>query len=232
VVTFHTAGGPTAPAPQLVYADSFTDGGRVFPADPTRSNYDFLGWNTEADGSGEAVTATSLLPGSSAAGAPVLLKAYAVWRQVDPTIMAHVVSAAPRTHGWYRTPVEVTFTCVAGEAALVTPCPSPVTLTAGGTGRSVTGSIVDADQHIATATVKVDIDRVAPRVRATGVSDGATYRHVRKVGCLLTDALSGPGRCDVATVRRGPVVYYGLVGHDVAGNTAKVSGSYRVRPRG
>ncbi|MFT4296577.1 MAG: InlB B-repeat-containing protein [Micropruina sp.] len=82
-VSFDTHGGsPAAPAdPVTVFAPSFDAGYRAYPyaTAPTRTGDRFKGWNTAADGSGVAVTATSTLPGDSTDGDPVAITAHARW---------------------------------------------------------------------------------------------------------------------------------------------------------
>ncbi|KAA1380445.1 InlB B-repeat-containing protein [Aeromicrobium fastidiosum] len=83
-VSFDTAGGTTVAAVR-VFAPSFVQGGRTFPADPVLAGRTFLGWNTEADGSGNPFSSTSVLAGSST-GAPVEVTAYAQWSPVVPPV--------------------------------------------------------------------------------------------------------------------------------------------------
>jgi uncharacterized repeat protein (TIGR02543 family) len=78
-VDFDTQGGSSAPAAVTLFADTFTNGGRPFPADPTRAGFGFDGWNTAANGTGTTVTATSVLPGESTTGAAVSITVYAQW---------------------------------------------------------------------------------------------------------------------------------------------------------
>ena len=75
-VTFDTQGGSTAPSPVTVFAASFTDAGRTFPAAPTKPGTEFRGWNSQADGSGIPISATSTLPGTATGGA-LTVTAYA-----------------------------------------------------------------------------------------------------------------------------------------------------------
>lgn len=75
-VSFDTRGGSPAPSPVTVFARSFADGARTFPAAPTRPGAEFTGWNSRPDGSGVPITATSTLPGS-ATGGPLAVTAYA-----------------------------------------------------------------------------------------------------------------------------------------------------------
>ncbi|KAA1395795.1 InlB B-repeat-containing protein [Aeromicrobium ginsengisoli] len=78
-VSFDSRGGSPAPAPVIVFADSFTRGARTFPAAPTKAGSVFAGWNTHADGSGTTVTADTILPGSSNGLAAVPIALHAQW---------------------------------------------------------------------------------------------------------------------------------------------------------
>jgi len=122
----------------------------------------------------------------------------------DPVITAHVTSRTAVRHGWYAAPVTVTFTCAPTSAALTSPCPAPVTLSRNAAGQSVTRTVVAADGGAATAVVNhVNIDRVRPSVRITGVRASATYfAAVPHAACRATDRLSGVASC---TVRRSTV---------------------------
>ena len=149
----------------------------------------------------------------------------------DPTIAASVSSRTSRTkHGWYRSPVRVTFECELAGAPLVEACPSPVTLRRNGAAQSVTRTIAATDGGMSSVTAGgIDIDRTAPKVRVVGVRDGATYYGTGpRPTCLAQDALSGVARC---TVRlrdgAGGVTRYRVRAVDRAGNATTVSGSYR-----
>ncbi len=84
VVGFDTQGGSSAPDPVTVFADTFEHGNRDFPPAPTRNGFVFDGWNTAADGSGDPVTASGVLPGSAVGGVPVGITAHAQWLQLHP----------------------------------------------------------------------------------------------------------------------------------------------------
>ncbi|WP_344731679.1 InlB B-repeat-containing protein, partial [Nocardioides fonticola] len=71
----------TAPGSVTVFADTVTNGGRVFPTSPSRPGFTFAGWNTKADGTGSTVTAstdlTQLL--ANAPGTATAQTLYAQW---------------------------------------------------------------------------------------------------------------------------------------------------------
>lgn len=163
--------------------------------------------------------------------------------RVNPDIDADLVSEVAPQRGWYRTPVEVVFTCSAGSAPLVTSCPAPVVLDEDGARQRVTVSVRAADGGAATLTFSgIDIDQQAPDLEVTGVEDQRTYDRMPNLGCAVRDSLSGPQGCSTRTKvtrvagTQGRVfkVRYQASGQDRAGNAADVQdGWFRVRtPRG
>lgn len=114
VVGFDTQGGSGAPDPVTVFADTFERGNRAFPPAPTRSGYVFAGWNTQADGSGVPVTATSVLPGSAEAGVPVAITAHAQWSAIIPQVSGISPATGPRAGGTRVVITGVDFTDVTG----------------------------------------------------------------------------------------------------------------------
>ncbi|WP_182481368.1 IPT/TIG domain-containing protein [Nocardioides immobilis] len=93
-ISFDTQGGSGVPDPVTVFADTFDNGARSFPTNPTKPGATFAGWNSAADGSGARVTATRTLRGSSLGGTPVPITAYAQWLPV-PAITAIAPSSGP-----------------------------------------------------------------------------------------------------------------------------------------
>jgi large repetitive protein len=147
----------------------------------------------------------------------------------DPTLTATVTSAHAKTRfGWYRSPVKVTFHCASNGAPLTTTCPSPVTLSHNGGGQSVTRTIMAADGGGVTATVSpINIDKTAPKVRVTGIKNGATYDGaVPTAHCVAKDALSGVATCTLTRHTSGTKTTYRATATDKAGNTTSVKGSY------
>ncbi|MGH2928665.1 MAG: hypothetical protein ACRDL8_10725, partial [Solirubrobacteraceae bacterium] len=146
-------------------------------------------------------------------------------------------SRAGLHHGWYRTPVTVTFACVAGSAPLAAACPSPVRLARSARNQSAGATVDAADGGSATVSLRgIDIDRDRPVVRVTGARPGRVYRARRRLRCVAHDVLSGVASCRikqrVGTPHGNPqvrVVRYTATATDHAGNTRKVTGSYRIR---
>lgn len=151
--------------------------------------------------------------------------------QSPPVITAQVTSAHAKHHGWYRSPVHVSFTCTAGSAPLNTSCPGPITLSKSRADQSVTATITDSAGRTGSVTVSgIDIDRVPPTLRVTGAANGATYRHGRHQVCHASDALSGVVSCRIhkhRSTRHGlTTVRWSATATDDAGNSTSKSGHF------
>jgi hypothetical protein len=121
----------------------------------------------------------------------------------DPTITATVWSKYPQTKtGWYRAPVDVSFSCRPHGARLVGTCPMKVRVKKGGLGVSVAGTIIAEDGGAATVVTVINLDRTKPEVR------------LAKGECKATDELSGVARCKLR--RRGDELL--AIAVDNAGN--------------
>ena len=121
-----------------------------------------------------------------------------------PTIVG-AASPNPNAGGWNNTDVTITFTCDDTLSGVAT-CEAPVTLTGEGNNLGATGAATDKAGNSAEATVEgIQIDRTAPVVTVTGVSDGANYAQgsVPDAGCATTDALSGVATAATLTVTGG-----------------------------
>ena len=145
-----------------------------------------------------------------------------------PTIAASV-SGAPNDAGWYDAPVTVSFTCTAGSAPLVAPCPDPVVVR-DGADQVVTGEVAATDGESASVQAgPFSVDTAAPEVRVAGVRAGAVYRGAEpSPECSATDALSGVVSCTLTTTRAVQQVTLTAVAVDVAGNTSTTVVRYRV----
>jgi hypothetical protein len=123
-----------------------------------------------------------------------------------PTISGSAAPAA-NGNGWNNTDVDVSFTC--GDALSgVASCGPNQTLTSDGADQSVLGTAKDNAGNTADDTVSdIDIDKTAPVVSVTGVSNGATYTlgAVPAAGCTTTDALSGVATDATLASSGGPV---------------------------
>jgi hypothetical protein len=150
--------------------------------------------------------------------------------RTDPTITATLTSAHATSHGWYRTPVTVSFTCTTNGADLTGPCPGDVQVSANGAGQSVTRTITATDGGVATVAVSgINVDHTAPSVKVTGIKNGATYGgKVPAAKCVAHDSLSGVASCAITRHTTGTRTSYSARAIDKAGNTTTTSGSYHV----
>jgi hypothetical protein len=111
-----------------------------------------------------------------------------------PTISAAAISQ-PNANGWYNANVTVHFTCtdtVSGVAS----CPPDQVLSSEGLAVSSTAQSatdVAGNTSAKSNVVTVAIDKAAPVVSVTGVTNGAAYTlgNVPTPACSTTDALSG-----------------------------------------
>lgn len=148
----------------------------------------------------------------------------------DPVITATVTSTRGTTHGWYRTPVRITFSCTTHGADLTTACPAPVTLRRDVAGASVTRTVLATDGGAATVVVSgIDIDRTAPTVRVIGIHDGAWYGGKAPAArCVASDRLSGVASCHLTRHARGTLIRFTATATDRAGNSVTTRGSYHL----
>ena len=151
----------------------------------------------------------------------------------NPKLTTTISSSVPKTkYNWYRSPVTVTFACTKATANLSGNCPASHTFTASKANQSITRTIMAQDGGIATKSVTgINIDETKPKVVVAGVTDGTTYiGKAPKARCLPADSLSGVASCRIklSTDATGKTVYTATA-TDKAGNTASVTGSYRVQ---
>jgi hypothetical protein len=111
-----------------------------------------------------------------------------------PTISAAATSG-PNGAGWYKGDVTVHFTC-AGAVSGVANCRADQVLSSEGAAISSTAQTVNDNAGNTSApsnVVTVQIDKTAPVVSVTGVSNGASYPlgSTPTAGCSTSDALSG-----------------------------------------
>lgn len=208
-----------------------------------------VSWNWSDSGSSIDPASCTISSASSGEGEQILSAtcndsagnqgsaSYAV--KVDTT--APTITAATTTSlnaaGWYRDDVTVSFSCADALSGLAGACPPSQTLTGEGTAINSTARMVSdlaGNTSAPSNIVTVKIDRTAPTVSVTGVTDGATYLlgSVPTAGCSTSDALAGVATQASLTRSGGSL---GLVtatcasATDNAGNSAPaVSVSYRV----
>jgi hypothetical protein len=128
--------------------------------------------------------------------------------RLDPEITARVLAKLPKSKsGWYRTPVDILFTCRPHGSELAAECPLQVTLKKSGKDQSVTQTVRAVDGGAATVVVTgIDIDRDKPEV---SIVNGR---------CKAVDELSGVKSCKLRTRANGQVVL--AIATDKAGNRA------------
>jgi hypothetical protein len=154
----------------------------------------------------------------------------------NPSLTASVTSSHKKHHGWYRDAVTITFSCAAGSAALVAPCPDPVTLRHNGKGQKVTRTINGADGGTTTVTVgPINIDHRKPHLKVKGAHKGKVYAHGRHLTCVANDSLSGVQKCVIHKHhhKRGDVrrIKWTAKAKDKAGNVRRHHGFYFVKRR-
>jgi hypothetical protein len=152
----------------------------------------------------------------------------------DPTITVQLSSRhAPSATGWYRTPVTLSYTCVAHGAGLVTACPRPVKVSEEGAAQAVNATINAVDGGIGTVSAVVNLDRTGPAVKVRGMRDRAHFLGTqRRHWCDAADGLSGVRSCKlVATQGPHGAHIVTATALDRAGNVATGRVTYRVTRR-
>lgn len=196
----------------------------------------FSGATCNASKRGDCAAEVDLLGGSPVAVAAIggtVYAADATTNSLDaigvPRIAAKVTSKHAKTKfGWYRSPITVRFICHAGTAPLTSSCPAPVKITKNRKGQVVTGTVTSADGGSATLTLTLKLDRVKPRVKVTGVTNGKTYLTPPHLNCVAHDGFSGVASCRITRTHHGQVVHYVATAKDRAGNVATTHGKYRL----
>jgi hypothetical protein len=154
-----------------------------------------------------------------------------------PTISA-AASSGPNGNGWYNSDITVQFTCNDNLSGVVT-CPADETLSSEGAAVASTAQTITdqaGNSSAASNIVTVQIDKTAPVVTVTGVSDGASYTvgSVPTAACSTTDALSGVATQATVSVTGGNPDGTGSFtatcsgATDLAGNSGSASVSYTV----
>ncbi|WP_299055647.1 hypothetical protein [uncultured Nocardioides sp.] len=235
-----TSTAPTRAVPGDVYTPAATGGGSGNPVTFSipRSSTDVCSYDA---GTGEVTfdaTGTCSVAADQAAGNG-FRRADRVTQDVVVRVprlfvTARVTSAgSPNAAGWYRTPVRVTYTCGGGVAPLS--CPSPVRLTRTRPGTRVLGRVVDASDTVATVRTPVQVDDAVPDLRISLTGAAPYARDAKPVRCVAQDGHSGIARaCSVTYGRivsgqKGASRTWTATATDVAGNTAELSGAFRVK---
>jgi hypothetical protein len=180
-----------------------------------------------------AQTITDQAGNSSAASNVVTVKI----DKTAPTISA-AATGTPNANGWYNSNVTVQFTCADGLSGVAS-CPNDEVLSSEGAAVASTAqTVVDqaGNSSAASNVVTVQIDKTAPIVTVTGVSNGASYilGSVPTAGCSTTDALSGVATQATISVTGGNPDGTGSFtatcsgATDNAGNSGSASATYSV----
>jgi hypothetical protein len=210
---------------QFTCADNLS-GVTSCPADETLSS----------EGSAVASTAQTIIDlagNSSAASNVVTVKI----DKTAPTISA-VATTQPNANGWYNSNVKVQFTCDDNLSG-VTSCPADQVLSSEGNAVASTAQTITdlaGNSSAASNVVTVQIDKTAPVVTVTGVSNGASYTlgSVPTAGCSTTDVLSGVATQAILSVTGGNADGTGSFtatcsgAIDNAGNNGSASVTYNV----
>lgn len=157
---------------------------------------------------------------------------------VAPIATANV-SPAANGNGWNNSDVTVSFTGTDDTSGIASCDPDEV-FTSDGANQSASGICTDnAGNSSSAATATINLDKTAPTVTVTGVSEGGSYvlGSVPSAGCDTTDALSGVATNATLAVTGGNPDGTGTLtatcsgGTDNADNTAtNVSVTYTVTP--
>ena len=156
-----------------------------------------------------------------------------------PTLSA-AASSAPNANGWYNSNVTVQFTCADNLSGIAT-CPADQSLSSEGSAVTSTAQMVTdgaGNSSAASNAVTVQLDKTAPIVTVTGVSNGANYTlgSVPTAACSSSDALSGVATQATVALTGGNPNGTGSFtatcsgATDVAGNSGSASASYSVNP--
>jgi hypothetical protein len=149
----------------------------------------------------------------------------------NPTIDHTLDPAAANSNGWYKTNVEVDFTCADVGGSGIATCEGDTTLTEG-TDQSATGKATDWAGNTATDTVSgINIDKTAPTVGFNG-GPAATYYFGNDPAaptCVGSDALSGVASCVISGGGTSVGTHsYTAKAVDKAGNEATATLNYEV----
>ena len=157
-----------------------------------------------------------------------------------PTISA-AASSSPNPNGWYNSNVTVHFTCNDNLSG-VGSCPADQTLSSEGSAVSATAQTITdlaGNSSAPSNIVTVQIDKTAPVVAVTGVSDGGIYTlgSVPTAGCDTSDALAGVATQATLSVTGGNSSGTGVftatcsgATDNVGNSTVGISVTYTVQP--
>ena len=174
------------------------------------------------DTAGVTVSCTATSAGGSSTSPSVTVK-----RDATPPTITAAVAPAPNASGWHNSDVTVSYTCADALAGLAAgACPAAQTFSA--EGNAALPTITDLAGNKSVSGVSARIDKSAPVVAVTGVTNGATYivGSVPAAACSTSDALSGAATQAAATVSGGGSDGLGLFTVTCSGGVAIAAGSY------
>jgi hypothetical protein len=108
-------------------------------------------------------------------------------------VVTGVVHTQPNANGWYNENVTVHFNATDANSGIASVTPDTIIINEGA-GQVVTGTAADAAGNSASYVVSgINVDKTAPKIVITGISNGATYKlgHVPTALFTATDAISG-----------------------------------------
>lgn len=154
---------------------------------------------------------------------------------MTPPVISALVSPEANLDGWHKGAVTVNYTC-SDSGSGITSCSAPITVNGNLAGEVITGEAVDMAGNRATASVTVKIDKTAPVITITGVTNGATYNLglVPEAAFSAYDALSGIAMNNVITTGTPDAsgcgtFTYTATATDKAGNTASAAVTYVIK---
>ena len=151
-----------------------------------------------------------------------------------PTITAQA-NPPPNANGWNNTSVTVSFTCADATSGIAS-CSPPVTVSAEGAGRVVSGTAVDKAGNSASTSVTLNIDKTPPTITQTAAppANGNGWNNSDvTVTFTCADALSQVATCPapVSVTAEGTQSASGTA-VDRAGNQASTSVTVRIDKSG
>ncbi|MCE7986631.1 MAG: hypothetical protein DYG89_36115 [Caldilinea sp. CFX5] len=240
-VTFNTDSTPPVITPQVVgtlgnpgwYISTVTVSWRVVDAEtPITSQAGCETQSVTSDTMGVTFTCAATSAGGSSS------QSMTIQRDATPPTISAAATTLSNANGWYNSDVTVRFTC-SDNVSGVASCPDNEVLSSEGAAVTATTPTINdlaGNQSTLNKVVSVKIDKTAPVVAVTGVSNGATYPvgSVPVAGCSTSDALAGVATQATLSVTGGNTDGTGTFtatcsgATDNAGNPGSASVSYKV----
>lgn len=183
-----------------------------------------------------AATNVSFETGVRSDGAGQVIISYDL-ESVPPTASPSQ-SPAANPNGWSNSDVTVDWNWADNDGSGIDPANCTGASTSSGEGeQTLSASCADLAGNQGSASYTVKVDKTAPSVSVTGVTDGASYPlgSVPAAGCSTSDALSGVATAATLGISGGNADGSGSFtatcsgATDLAGNTGSASVSYTVK---